>query len=112
MLKYAQQLQLYDGWKSITLNSISLMPYLGPGKGLSRDLGSIEMRRAKIAGLVVSLIGTVLFSRAYYPVSFAVGYGIREADRSQRWFCWGAVVCAAAFLGCAASIWLGRKQRR
>lgn len=67
------------------------------------------MLRTKIAALVISLIGALVFFRDYYMVSFAVGYGIREADRNQRLFLGGAIICTLVFLGSAGSICLRRK---
>lgn len=68
------------------------------------------MPRAKVFFLVLSLGGAFGFFRAYYLVSFASGYGIREADRNQLMFLCGTVVFLVAFLASAASLYFGGKR--
>jgi uncharacterized membrane protein len=68
------------------------------------------MLRIKIASLLTSLVAALAFFRAYYLVSFAAGYGIQQADRNQRLFLWGTIVCVLVFLGCALGIYLEAKR--
>lgn len=68
------------------------------------------MSKVKIAMLLISLVGALVFFRAYYLVSFAVGYGIKEADRNQRLFLLGTAVCAVVFLVSATSLYLRARR--
>ena len=68
------------------------------------------MRKVKITGLLLSFVGGLALFRAYYLVSFAAGYGIKEADRNQRLFLWGTLACAIVFLTCVASLLLRSRK--
>jgi hypothetical protein len=71
------------------------------------------MSRMKTVGLLLSLAATVIFCRAYFVVSSAVGYGIQAADRNQKLFLLAAIVSAVASFGFAASLyWRARQSRQ
>ena len=62
--------------------------------------------------LLVSLVRTLLFLRACYLVGFAVGYGIKEADRNSILFRCGAIGCGLVFVATGVSILLDMFRNR
>jgi hypothetical protein len=64
------------------------------------------MNRLKVSVLLISLVGTLMFLRAYYLVGFAVGYGIKEADRNSIQFRCGAIGCGLVLVATGVSILL------
>jgi hypothetical protein len=70
------------------------------------------MNRVKVVGLLVSLVGTLVFLRACYLVGFATGYGIQEADRNSLLFRCGAIGCGLVFVGTGISILLETFRKR
>ena len=73
---------------------------------------STTMFKVKVIALLISLIGTLTFLRAYYLVGFAAGYGIKEADRNLLLFRCGAIVCGLVFVWCGISLLLEVFRRR
>ena len=74
--------------------------------------GTGNMTKVKVTIALVLLAGALFFSRAYYLVGFAVGYGIKDADRNQHLFLWGAIGCGLLFLTFVASLFFGTKRGR
>jgi hypothetical protein len=70
------------------------------------------MGRVKVFVLLVSLVGTLVFLRACHLVGFAVGYGIKEADRNSILFRWGAIGCGLVFVATGVSILLEMFRKR
>jgi hypothetical protein len=70
------------------------------------------MNRLKVSVLLISLVGTLMFLRAYYLVGFAVGYGIKEADRNSILFRCGAIGCGLVLVATGVSILLEMFSKR
>jgi hypothetical protein len=70
------------------------------------------MTKAKAATALLLLAGALLFSRAYYLVGFSVGYGIKDADRNQHLFLWGAIGCGLLFLMLVANLFFATNRGR
>ena len=68
-------------------------------------IATIEM-----LGALSSLFGAVFLARSYYLVTFAVGYGIKDADRNQQLFLRGAVGCSVLFVVLLISFLLRTKR--
>jgi uncharacterized protein YneF (UPF0154 family) len=66
------------------------------------------MKRLAIVAAVLSLVGGAVFLRAYYLVTFAVGYGIASADRNQLIYLIGTITCALLLVALGGYL-LGRK---
>ncbi len=72
----------------------------------------MTMFKLKVVALLISLVGILMFLRAYYLVGFAAGYGIKEADRNLLLFRCGVIVCELVFLGCGISLLLTAIRKR
>jgi hypothetical protein len=72
----------------------------------------IAAAHKKAFALLISLIGSLLFLRAYHLVKFAGGYEIEQANRSAVLFRSGAVLCGIICWGCGMSLLLEVIRKR
>jgi hypothetical protein len=70
------------------------------------------MIKVKVTIALFLLAGATVFSRAYYLVGFSVGYGIKDADRNQHLFLWGAIGYGLLFLMLVANLFSATNRER
>ena len=70
------------------------------------------MIKLKAVAAFALLSGAVMCGRAYYVVTFAVGYGFSEADRNQRIFLYGGISFGILLFVCLASLFIDLRRNR